>query len=142
MRHDKTALTSEIGPNAMCSLHRSANSLPHRNAGWIEAIQTEDIDTQILRCDALAMKWINAACLAEKMTRSHGVKAVFSQRVVTGQQPELTFVNLHHQRILAPTDRTIAGGQLGKISLNLEGDGTAMAAAAILLCGSMWHLVE
>ena len=85
------------------------------------------------------MEGIDAARLAEEMACGHGVESVLGEGVFAGQEFEPIFMNLDHQRIPATADRAIAGGQFWEVTLNLEFNGTAMAAAAILLYGAICH---
>src|SRR6266542_1416058 len=123
----------------MRSFHRSAISLAHRNARWIEAVKAENVDTEIIRRDAFAMERIDSTHVAETMARSHRVESVLHKRIFSGQQLESALVDFHHQRVLASTDRTIARRQLGEVGLDLELDRPAMATAAVLLHWSSTH---
>jgi hypothetical protein len=113
------------------SFHRGANRLTHRNARRVELIQTEDIDAQVVGRDSLPMERVDAAPLAEEVTRRHGVESVLGEPALAGYQPELTLMDLHHQRVPAATDRAVTGSQLRKIGFDLELDRAAMAAAAV-----------
>src|SRR4029453_5066391 len=121
------------------SLHRGAHGAAYRDPRRVEVVETEDVDAEIVGRGPLAMEGINAASLAEEMTRGLRVEAVLGERVLAGEQPEPAFVDLHHQRILAAADRAVARRQLGKISLDLELDGAAVTASEVLARGSAGH---
>src|SRR5689334_16359487 len=77
------------------------------------------------------MKRIDAADLAEEMSRRHRVEAILGQCIATRKKLELRFVHLDHQRVLAAADRAVAGRELREIAFDTEHDGAAMAAAAM-----------
>src|SRR5215831_12369337 len=104
------------------SLHRGAHRLPDRYARRIESVQAEHVDPEVIGRDTLAMKRINTARLAEVMPSRQRVETILRQRILSGQEPEPRFVHLDHQRVLAATDRAIAGGQFREIGRDLELD--------------------
>src|ERR1700686_2945274 len=112
--------------------HRSADGLTHRDAIRLKATQAEDVDSEIIGGDPLAMKWVDAARPAEEVASCHRVKSVLGEGVLTGERLEPGLVDFHHQRVLAATDRTVALGELGNIGLDLEANGAAMATAFVL----------
>lgn len=89
-------------------LHRLKSPLPHsgtmrgayRYSVRIEALETEDIDTKVVRRHPLAVECIDATDPAEVVACGVGVKLVGTQRILAGKQPECRFVNPHHQCIL------------------------------------------
>src|SRR6188472_4078124 len=101
------------------SLHAGTNRLAHRNIRWVEVGEAKDVDAEIVGRHALAVKRIDAACLAEIVT--------CGQRALARQQAKPVFVHLDHERILAPANRAVAGGELRDVGLDFEGYGAAMA---------------
>ena len=67
-------------------------------------MQAEDIDAQIVGCDALAMEGVDATDAAEVMASCLGVELILSKRFLARHDPELAFVNLHHKRVLSSTN--------------------------------------
>src|SRR5690242_14866204 len=124
-----------------CSGHAGADGLPDGNAGGLELVQAVHVDAEIIGCDALAMEWVDATDLAKKMARRLRVEPVLGEEVLTGQQAKLVLVHLHHQSVLAPADGTVAHRELGKIGVDLEAHGSAMAASGIRLHRSSAHRV-
>ena len=102
-------------------------------------MKTEDIDAEVVGRHALAVKGIDAACLAEEMARGHCVESILGQRVFARKQAEPAFVHLDHQCVLAPTNRTVACRQLGEVCLDLESDRATMTTAAIPLHWTAVH---
>ena len=68
--------------------------------------------------------------------QAEGLSAVLGELRVAGEQAELRFVHLHHQRVPAPADRAVAARQLGEVGLDFEAHGAAVAAAAVGLQGA------
>jgi len=93
----------------------------------------------MVRRDALAVKRIDAADLAEVVPRRPGVKAVLAELLSTGQQTELSLGDFDHERVLAFADGTVAHRQLREVRLDLEAHGAAMARTTVLLHGARTH---
>ena len=102
-------------------------------------MQAEHIDAHVIRREALAVKWIDAANFTEEMPRSFCVKPVFGDRVSPGKKRELRFMHLDHERILAAANRAVAGGEFRKIGFDLEANGTAVTTASVSLKRSVSH---
>lgn len=85
------------------------------------------------------MERIDAADLAEKVLCRVGVKLVERQRFLPCQQFKISLMHLHHQRVLAATDRTIASGEFGKVCGNSEHHRTAVTIAIEALSFSGVH---
>src|SRR3954464_705476 len=111
--------------------HPRAHSAADGNACGIEVVEAEDVDAEVIGCDALAVERVDAARLAEEVTRRMRMEAILGKRVLTGQKLEPRFVHLDHQRVLAPADRAVARGELGKIGLDAKRDRTAVAAPVV-----------
>lgn len=105
-------------------------------------MEAEDVDSQIVGRDSLAMKRIDAADLAEEMPSCLGMELVLGQGLLAGQEPELALVNFNHEGVLPATDRTIAHGEFWKVRLDLEPNGTAVAAALVFLKRTTCHSEE
>src|SRR5689334_7883386 len=132
-RHRNSPLGSWMSGRDSRLFHADAVGVTHWNACRIEIFETEHVDAEMVGRHALAMKRIDAARPAEKMSRRSRMESIFGQRVFACDQLETILVHFHHQRVLAATDRAVAGGQLGKIGLDLEAHGAAMAAATQVL---------
>src|SRR4029077_14255543 len=65
----------------------------------------------------------------KEVLRGPRVELVETQRIGAGQQPEMAFVNLHHQRVAPAAHRAVAGRELREITVDFEAHGAAMAAA-------------
>jgi len=115
------------------SKHGRAMCGAHWNAGWVEMIQAMHVNAEMVGCDAFAVESIDAAGLAEEMMCRLRMKLVFAERFGAGQQGEVAFVHLDHQRILHPAQRAIAGSQLREVGRDLKPDRAAVAAAGITL---------
>lgn len=85
----------------------------------------------MVRCDALAVEWIDPASLAEVMGGSEGMKLIFTQGLWVSEQAELAFMDLDHQGVFSAADRAIASRQLGEIRVDLEADCAAMTATGV-----------
>src|SRR5215813_14899483 len=120
-------------------LHRGAHRPAHGNPGRIEPIQAEHVDAEVVGRNPLAMEMVDVAGLAEVMPCGHRVEPVLDQRILAGEELEVRLVNFDHQRVLAATDRAIAGGQLRKIGLDLELHRATMTAATIGSCCAIRH---
>jgi len=111
--------------------HARADRRAYGNAGQVDVLETVDVDAEVHRCDALAMEWIDPAGAAEVVRRGVGVELVRGQSTVRTQEAERGFMDLDHQRILAPADRAVAGRQLREVRPNLKSDRSAVATAAV-----------
>jgi hypothetical protein len=111
------------------SCHRGTNRKPNIDSFGVEPVQAMDIDAQIVGCDALAMKRVNAADFAEEVTRGFGVELIFAQGVLARQQPKFAFMNLDHERVFAFADGAIAHRQLWEICVDFKLNRCAVAAS-------------
>src|SRR6476660_8480229 len=128
MIQDLVTNGSASAPAAL--FHADAVGVAHRNAGWIEILEAEHVDAEVLWRHALAMEWIDAARPAEEVARRLRMKPVLGERVGAGDQVESVLMHLDHQRVLAPADRAVARRQLREVRLDLEADGAAVTTAA------------
>jgi hypothetical protein len=78
------------------SCHPGADGLTYRNAVWLEAVQAEDVDSEVVGSDPLAMKWIDATGFAEEVASCHRVETILGERVLPREQFEPGLVDLHH----------------------------------------------
>ncbi len=85
------------------------------------------------------MERIDAADLAEEVTRGAGVELVLSERLFTSEKPELALVYLDHERVLHLADRTVAHREFGEVSFDLETNCPAVARATVGLERTRWH---
>lgn len=92
---------------------------------------TIDIDADKIGRHPLPVKRVNPACLAEKVARGFGVELIFGQLVCPSEQLKIAFVHLHHQRVLAAANRTVAGRQFWEIGRDCELHRAAMATASM-----------
>lgn len=83
----------------------------------------------MVRCDALAVEWVDPASLAEVMGGGKGVELICAQVLFVREQAELAFMNLDHKGVLATANRAIASCQLGKVRIDLEADCATVATA-------------
>lgn len=98
-----------------------------------------DVDAEVVRRDALAMKRVDATHLAEKVPRSFGVELVLRERLHARQQLEPAFVSLHHERVFHAADRTVTHGEFRKVGFNLKAHGAAVAATSEFLYNIFTH---
>ena len=111
--------------------HTCANRSSDGNALGVEALQAEHVDSEVVRRDTLAMKWVNAACPTEMMRRRVGVETIATQRFRSGQQPKRGLVDLHHQSVLSTTDAAVACRKFREIGVDLKRDGTTVARTSV-----------
>lgn len=114
-----------------CSWHAGANCSAYWDASRIKVIQAEDVDSQKVRRDTLAMEWVDPASLAKVMDGSEGMKLICPQSLLLSEQAELAFMDLDHQSVLTTANRAVAGSQLGEVRIDLEADCAAMATAGV-----------
>src|ERR1700704_2859713 len=86
------------------SCHPRADGLTHRDPVGLEATQAEDVYSEMIGGDALAMKRVDPTRLAEEVASRHRMESIFGKGVLTGQQLEPGLVDFHHQGVLAATD--------------------------------------
>jgi hypothetical protein len=67
------------------------------------------------------------------------MKLILAQAVLTCNQGKLALMHFNHQRIFAPTNRTITHSQFWKIGLNFKLHRATMTAATILPHFTMPH---
>jgi hypothetical protein len=96
---------------------------------WVESLQTKHIHSKIVRSDTLAVKGVNAANLAEVVSRRSRMKLVLSQRRLASKNLEVTFVDPDHQRVLLRANGTSAGRQFFEVGLDLKLHGATVAAS-------------
>jgi hypothetical protein len=60
--------------------------------------------SEVVWCDTLAVKRVNAADLAKEVPRSSCVELILRQRVAAGDELKLALVNLDHERVLLLAD--------------------------------------
>jgi hypothetical protein len=113
--------------------------LPNRYARRLEVVEAEHIDAKMVRRDALAVEWVDAAGLAEVVPGSLRVELVLGEELVAREKLELAFVDLDHESILATADRAVAHGELRKVGFDLESDRSAMATADMRLQWTATH---
>ena len=105
-------------------------------------MQAENIDSEVVWRNALTVERVDTANLTEEVTGCLGVELIFGERFFTHEQFELALVYLDHQRVLAAADGTVAHRKFGEVGLDLEADGSTMAAAFVLSNGATIHCAE
>src|SRR5258708_23556 len=63
----------------LCSCHRSADGLTHRDAVGLEAMQAEDVDSEVVGSNALAMKWIDTTGFAEEVASCPRMETILGE---------------------------------------------------------------
>ena len=96
-------------------------------------MQAKNVNAKTVGRDALAVERVDAADLAEVVLRHPRVKLILGKRFLARQELKLTFMDLDHECVLAPTNRAITHGEFRKVSFDLEAHGTAMTTALVLL---------
>lgn len=96
-------------------------------------MQAKNVDAKTVGRDALAVERVDTASFAEVVTSSLRVKLILGKRFLARQELKLTFMNLDHECVLAPTNRAITHGEFRKVSFDLEAHGTTMTTALVLL---------
>ena len=121
------------------SLHCCSDGLAYRNARWLKVLEAENIYSEIVGRDTLAMKRIDAANLAEEVASGLCVKLVLGERLFTSQQFETTLMHLDHQGVLATANRAVASREFREIGLDLKSDCATVAAALVFLKRATAH---
>ena len=121
------------------SFHGCSEGSAYRNARWVKVLQAKNIYPEIVGRDALAMKRVDAANLAEEVTGGFGMELVLGERFFASQQFETTLVHLDHQGVLATANRAVASREFREIGLDLEPDRAAVAAAFVFLKRATTH---
>ena len=96
-------------------------------------------DAEVVGRDPFAMKRVDAADLAEEMAGGPGVEPVFAERLFAGKQGEPCFMHLDHECILPAADRAVTHRKFGKVGLDLEADGAAVATSKVFLHWTTTH---
>jgi hypothetical protein len=124
------------------SWHGRSHSLAHRDAFWQRTLEAEDIDSKVVGSDALAMKRIDTADLAEEVASCLGMELVLGKGFFPGQELELALVYFDHERIPPATDRTVAHGEFGEVRFDLETYRAAVTTALVVLNQASAHGVD
>jgi hypothetical protein len=92
-----------------------------------EFVRAVQIDSDMVRRDALAVESVNAPDLAEVVARGPGVNPILGERALARQQPEPIIVDLRREHIPVTTHGSGASGEFRKVGLDLQAHGSAVA---------------
>jgi hypothetical protein len=113
--------------------HPRPDGRPHRDTGWIKALEAEDVHAVVVRSDALPMESIDSASLAEIVPCRSGMKLILGQRSLAGNEAKRRLVDFHHQRVLASADRAVASREFREVGFDFEADRPTVARTRVRL---------